>query len=487
MKSYKLLLLTAVAILSACGGGATEEPGEIVQTVQQAEASVQPLAVLRPAGAAGSIGQTPSYTRARYGFTNFVTPSQQGSGQVIAIISAYNNPNAGADLQKFSEKYGLPQCEIRKTEYLFVGTTPTAQVVKPRPGDGCTFQVVNLDSVGRPNFGPRGCEIWGGVDPFTKQKMCLKAKYAEIVPQVDMSGSWVAESSMDVQWAHAIAPMASIVLIQAPNNFVSALAYATKYASTVANVVSMSWGANESSFKIDCPKFGKVDPSCTTYGRTTQALYGPAGPGTAGGWDTIAFSNPAVTYVAASGDRGNITMWPAVSNRVLSVGATNNSGVVDNAWSGSGGGLAAYYPAPHFQSALGYATRAVPDVAYNGDIATPFAVYITPANWMPDTACVKKLGASNCGWYGGYGTSLGAPQWAGMIAIARAMRAEQFKSNIDYLSALYSIASNPAAYSMGFGDVVSGSNGYNAGVGYDLVTGLGVPKAQNLVNMLVGL
>jgi subtilase family serine protease len=429
-------------------------------------AKMTEAATMRTSGGVIGIGQSPSFIRTRYGFDGLTTPAQQGSGQVIAIISAYNNPNAAADLAKFSAQHGLAPCTVVKTVFTkdLVAKTFLPNTPKPLAGDGCTFQVINVTSTGEPyvigNDG--GTSAWVSAD-----------------------GNWMAESTMDIEWAHAMAPMASIVLVQAPNNFVSALSYATQYASTFADVVSMSWGAPESAFAAGCPTIrgGGISPTCTSFKQTTTLLYGPAAAGTAGGYDTIGFTNSNVTYVAASGDR-SVPLWPAVSTKVLSVGGTNNKGLVDVGWSGSGGGLSAYYTAPAWQSISGSPTRAVPDVAYNGDSASAMSVYITPSTWVPDASCVKTKGANSCGWYGGYGTSLGAPQWAGIAAITRAVRAENSKSIINFTAGLYTVASVPGYYATAFGDVLTGSNGNAAKTGYDLVTGLGVPNASVLVNYL---
>ena len=480
MKRSLIVASTLCAtLLAACGGGgdpiSIAGSGEIQALPMAAVSSMSMAATMKTSGGMIGFGQSPSFIRSRYGFDGLNSPEGQGSGQVIAIISAYNNPNAAADLTKFSSQHGLAPCQI-------VRTVPTVDPAtgaevwntpKPKIGDGCTFQTINIGSNGTPrligNDGYRGS--W-----------------------VSASGDWMAESSMDIEWAHAMAPMAAIVLVQAPNNFVSALSYAAQYAGKFADVVSMSWGAPESAFASTCPVYWNGPlPGCTPFNQTTTLLYGPANPVdpltgytnyTGGGYDTIGFGNPLVTYVAASGDTANSPLWPAVSSKVLSVGGTRDLGAIDTAWSKSGGGISAYYLAPAWQTITGNANRSVPDVAYNGDSATPMSVYITPSYWVPDTACVKSKGAANCGWYGGYGTSLGAPQWAAIAAITRAVRAANNKPAINFAAGLYSIAAVPGRYATAFADVVTGSNGYSTKPGYDLVTGLGVPNAGVLVNYL---
>jgi hypothetical protein len=227
------------------------------------------------------------------------------------------------------------------------------------------------------------------------------------------------------------------------------------------------------------------DRACTTFTNTQSVLFGPPSNGSAGGFDTIAFGNPQAAYVAASGDWGTVPIWPAVSPRVLSVGGTDARSATDVAWGNSGGGTSLYYPKPAYQAALPHATRAVPDVAMVADRYSPVSFHVTSSATVPASpTCVATYGADACSWYGGYGTSVGAPIWSGLAAIARAIRAEQFKGGLDLASALYALGSNPATAPVVFQDVVSGSR---AGVGHDLVTGFGVPRSEALVSALAGL
>jgi kumamolisin len=104
---------------------------------------------------------------------------------------------------------------------------------------------------------------------------------------------------------------------------------------------------------------------------------------------------------------------------------------------------------------------------------------------MPDTACVTAKGAAACGWYAGYGTSVSAPMWAGLAAVTKAVRTQNGKPVVDFIASLYNVAAVQGNYVTAFGDVTTGTNGlYSSKAGYDLVTGLGVPKANALVGML---
>jgi subtilase family serine protease len=138
---------------------------------------------------------------------------------------------------------------------------------------------------------------------------------------------------------------------------------------------------------------------------------------------------------------------------------------------GSGGGVSAYQLEPQWQRGVVTQTttkRALPDVSIVGDPGTGVAVvdsYDSPSNpWM-------KIG----------GTSLGAPMWAGIVAIANQGRALSGKGTLDGTQTLSAIYAAPSTF---FHDIVTGNNGYAATPGFDLATGRGTPVAQELVPFL---
>ena len=199
------------------------------------------------------------------------------------------------------------------------------------------------------------------------------------------------------------------------------------------------------------------------------------------------FWNPAVTYIAASGDWADSPEWPSTSNKVLAVGGTTDMGSTDTDWVQTGGGPSLYYSAPSWQASFSKnAMRTTPDVSMPGAYVTPMAIYISPQTGQPDAACVKANGAANCGWYGFYGTSAAAPMWAGLTAVAQAEREQLGKANLqNFAGALYSVASVPGNYAMAFTDVTGGgANLYVPKAGYDFLTGLGVPKTNTLIGYL---
>ena len=205
-----------------------------------------------------------------------------------------------------------------------------------------------------------------------------------------------------------------------------------------------------------------------------------------------------VTFVASSGDDGAysqtgsvamIPQWPAVSPNVVGVGGTtlttgaDGSYISESGWGnatssfslhGSGGGISQYESQPAYQQSVvtqSSTMRCVPDVAMDADPNSGVPVYDS-----------YDFGTSTP-WIQVGGTSLAAPMFAGLIALANQGRALNKLGTLDgptgTLPTLYAL---PAS---AFHDITSGNNGYAAGPGYDLVTGRGSPIANLLVNDLV--
>lgn len=266
---------------------------------------------------------------------------------------------------------------------------------------------------------------------------------------------WATEIALDVQWAHATAPLARLVLIEAPDASVTSLSNAVALANKMgAGVVSMSFGASEGSW-------------------TT-------------GYDGV-FSAAGMSYLAATGDNGAAVSWPSVSSKVVGVGGTtltySGSGTrSETAWSGTGGGTSAYVALPSYQSGTvgGYARRAVADTAFNADPNSgQYVATLAP-------------GATTVRWVSAGGTSLATPQWAGLLAVANAMRVAAAKPLLGQPhAALYlQIGAVPTQYAAAFKDVASGSNGSctvcAAKAGYDTPTGWGTPNVSALLTSLTG-
>jgi hypothetical protein len=379
----------------------------------------------------GSSGYTPSQITSAYGlnaitFTSSsgATVKGDGSGETIALIEMYSDPNIQSDLSKFDAQYDLPN--------------PTLTVV---------------DQAGS---------------------------------QTD--SGWAQEESLDVEWAHAIAPGASLLVVEAapsnaPTQELQNLLNAVNTARNTAGVVaiSMSWGFSE------MPNEASLDSNFTT----------PSG-------------HEGITFIASSGDSGTIE-YPATSPNVLAVGGTSlnlsSSGGYgsESAWFDSGGGYSQFEPEPSYQESVQQTgMRSTPDVAFDGDPNTGVEVYYTDPN------------SGRGSWEVVGGTSVGAPAWAGIIAIADEGRAVAGEASLDgptqTLPALYAASSTDfnsvsaasgtfggglppggfdpfggSAYSFAYGFGVGSGNSGNttAGATANTATGLGSPIGSSLINDLV--
>lgn len=353
----------------------------------------QPTYIETPLAGSSITGYTPAQIRAAYGFNSlsFGGSAADGSGQTIAIIDAYNDPNIAADLAAFDKALGI--------------AAPPS------------FKIVNQN---------------GG----------------STLPGTDPSQGWEGEIALDVEWAHAIAPGANILLVEANDasdtNLFAAVNYARQQAGV--SVISMSWGSDDNLANRS------LDQSLSS-----QYLVTPAG-------------HQGITFVASSGDDGHPN-FPAESPNVLAVGGTDlyltSSGTITSetawtpttsggqTWSGGGG------------VSQEFAGRKVPDVAYNAGVG--MAVYDT---FGP-----------NHGWVSIGGTSAGAPQWAALVAIADQGRTLAGLGTLN--GASQTLAAIYAAPATDFHDITSGSTQFqSASTGYDLATGRGSPVANLLIPYL---
>lgn len=304
---------------------------------------------------------------------NGTTQVPNGGAGVIVIVDAYDYPSAAADLATFSTTFGLPQ------------TTFSVQYASgSKPTNGCR-------------------------------------------------SGWQGEESLDIEWAHAMAPNAQIVLMEASSATNSALYTAVQAANSYIAAhggkgeVSMSWGGSETSTETSSDHY---------------------------------FTQAGVVYFASSGDSPGV-IYPSSSINVVSAGGTqvnrNGGGSYTNqtAWSDGGGGASKYESRPSFQNAIQNivgSKRGTPDLSFNSSGGSPVAVY-----------------NSNCygGWLEVYGTSVASPSLAGIIN-----NAGQFKTTSNAENTL--IYSN-LGYSSYFTDITSGSCGTHSAVaGWDFCTGVGV-------------
>jgi kumamolisin len=320
-------------------------------------------------------GETPQSISPVYNLTFTGT----GGSNVIVIVDAFDYPTAENDLNVFSSTLSLPSC-----------TT----------ANGCFTKVFASGSQPRGNCG------------------------------------WNQEAALDIEWAHAMAPSARIVLVEAATNSFTNLFAAVDVASHyIANnggkgEVSMSWGGSEFSSEAS---------------------------------NDFHFTTSGVVYFASSGDTGGATIYPSVSPNVVSAGGTtinrNSSGafVSETGWSGSGGGPSTFEPRPGYQAgvaAIVGTQRGVPDFSFDADPNSGVSVY-------DSTRC-----QGNSGWLVFGGTSVASPSLAGIVN-----RAGLFSSGSQVeLTTIYNNLGN----SKDFRDILSGTAGsFSATTGWDFVTGVG--------------
>lgn len=365
----------------------------------------------------------PKQMRAAYGVDSLADHFRlDGAGRTIVIVDAYSSPTLRHDLATFDQIFGLPD--------------PKLDVVAPD---------------GRTPFDPEDANQVG----------------------------WAGEITLDVEWAHAIAPKATIKLVLAKTNHDADILSATKYAVTheLGDVISQSFGEAE-----QC-----MDPKLV---QRQHELFRQA-------------TKRHITLLASAGDQGSAqptcdgasyfkaTSTPASDPNVTSVGGTRlyADGITgeyhgEKVWnepeytSAGGGGYSVLYDAPRYQRRLGTSARAVPDVAYNGSIIGGVLTVWSSSGKGEDL--VFRFG----------GTSAGSPQWAGLVALADQLGHHRVGAVNDDL---YRWARGPLQRAF-FHDVTSGDNtfhgtdvtvpGYPAGPGWDAATGLGSPNADRLVPLL---
>ena len=327
-------------------------------------------------------GETPSSIASVYSLTNL----QASGAGVIVIVDAYHYPTALNDFNVFANQFGLPR------------------------------------------------EV--STDPLNANNQMFHVVYASGSKPRSNCG-WAQEAALDIEWAHAMAPNAKIVLVEAASNSFADLFQAVDVASSIANAqeVSMSWGGSE--FSSEASNDGH-------------------------------FTHPGIVYFAASGDTGGATIYPGVSPNVVAAGGTrinrNGAGafVSETGWSGSGGGPSKYESRPAYQDIIQTivgGARGVPDYSFDADPSSGVSVY--------DSTSCKGAG----GWMVFGGTSVASPALSGIINSAGSNT-----SSAAELSLLYQGVGNNGLTinSANFRDILSGTAGsFSAKTGWDFVTGIG--------------
>jgi subtilase family serine protease len=361
-----------------------------------------------------------------------------GKGQTIVIIDSFGSPTAEADLKKFDADYGLPDPPSFK-QLAPIGSVP--------------FDPTNNDQIG-----------------------------------------WAEETSLDIQWAHSMAPAANIIVLTSPVSetqgvqgmpqFLQLEQYAVSH--NLGKIISQSWATTENTLFTPAGQAQVFKPF--------EAFYQ---------WAALNH----VSIFASAGDSGSANVdvngntypfptvgYPASSPWVTAVGGTslyadtNGNYQKETVWndgvgSATGGGISQYFKEPVYQKFLPAQTqkllngyRGLPDIAMNADPETPIPVYL-------------GFLQSSSGYYLFGGTSESAPLWAGLTADA-----DQYVGHpLGFLNPyLYLLGANKQLASEVFHDITVGNNsqgtipGYSATVGWDATTGWGSPIGQPLFKALKG-
>jgi kumamolisin len=339
----------------------------------------------------------------------------KGGWGAIALVDAYDNPNAASDLATFSSFYGLPAASFTK--------------------------VYANSSFGTLNGLTASCS---GTPPGNT--------------------GWGLEEDLDIQWAHAMAPKAKIILVEACSNSDNDLYYAEqvagmKVAAAGGGDISNSWSGGEYASEVGS---GGDDFFYRYY-----------------------FKN--ISYFGSAGDSGWGAAFPSSSPWIISAGGTtvnrdaNGNFMNESCWSGSGGGVSAYelwQSPPNIHNGMGPWTpfqfgfagqnaRQTPDISFNAD---------------PNSGVNMYDSYGYGGWLVVGGTSVSSPSLAGIINSSSNKLGQggggyyQSQENNLIYAQLYA----SAAYKANFYDVTTGSNGsgHNAGTGYDQCTGVGSPRGK---------
>jgi subtilase family serine protease len=384
-------------------------------------------AIVFPFCGAGVICYTPQLIRAAYNFPG----NLDGTGQTILLVEAFGSPTIRQDLADFDAVFGIPD-------------PPSFTILCP---DGCpTFNAHN----------PHGELGWSG------------------------------ETSLDVEYAHAMAPGANIVLVVAPTSSGNAIhsAEAKAIALYPGSIMSQSFGVPEivvRGNRTQLDQAHKNYQAAEAAGMTVLAAAGDAGAtngfATANPW--FPASDPLVTGVGG-------TQGDAYPGGLLGCGTSTCTGTYggEQVWNepsflatpgATGGAPSAFFPVPSYQSGLNLTSRTVPDVAYNA--AVNGGVLVVDATVAPGFFLLVG------------GTSVGTPQWAAIVALANQAKG----APLGFINpTLYQIGKCASNYAADFHDITVGNNqlagtplGFSAKSGYDFATGLGTPNVTNLVQDLV--
>jgi subtilase family serine protease len=373
-----------------------------------------------------------------------------GRGQTIVIVDSFGSPTIQADLTTFDGQFGLP-------------APPSFKIIQPA----------------------------GALPPYDPTN-------------ADGDVGWAGETTLDVEWAHTMAPGANILLVETPvaetegtagfPQIVEAENYVIDH--HLGDVISQSFAATEETFPSvqSLLDLRSAYINAARHGVTVLAATGDTGStaysNVAG---TLLYTHPVVSWPSsdplvtgvggtqlqlnAAGERtAPDQVWNDTYNTALNEVFFGNSG--PNALAG-GGGKSAIFPRPWYQDGVARVVgsqRGVPDIAMSG-----------ACSGLVDT--YQSFGGEAPGWYVVCGTSEATPLFAGIVALADQV-AHHSLGLIN--PALYALS---AEHARGLVDITTGNNtvsftqnstlytvpGFSAGRGYDLASGVGTIDAARFV------
>ncbi len=369
----------------------------------------------------------PDQIRAAYDIQPVLDGGITGTGRTIVIIDAFQSPTIQKDLAAFDAIWNIP-------------APPSFNIIPP-PGGLTPFVATDPNQVG-----------------------------------------WSSEISLDVEWAHAVAPGANIDLVLAKSNDDVDILSATRYAvdHNLGDVISQSFGEAEACMDPTLVELQhQVFAQATAKGITLFASSGDQGAGqpTCDGQSLMLSASTPASDPQVTGVGGTHLLADAHS------GAYSSESVWNDDFGASGGGFSTIYNRPGYQAPFQphNKQRGVPDVAYNGDVRGGVV-----AAWSVLCGIAVSCGPTNIGFFIFGGTSAGSPQWAGIVALADQKGGHRL-GGIN--KTLYHIGKSDA-YASAFHDITDGSNsfgsvtGFPATPGWDATTGLGTPDVAHLIPLL---
>ena len=385
----------------------------------------------------------PSDIQNQYDFTTLYNYGITGAGQTIVIFDAFGSPTIRQDLSTFDQAFSLPD-------------PPSFNIYMPEGVTTTNFVRVPKSSA------------------FDNKRLS-----AEL--------GWAYETTLDVEWAHALAPGANIDLVLTPipetegvqgiPNMQNAQAFALSH--NLGAIWSNSWSATEQSFGSSAPihNLDRLYAQAAASGVT--AFFGTGDKGTANtDLQGRVFPYPTVNYPASSPNVVAVG-GTGITTPVGGIDSYQPESVANDPGLAAGGGYSSVFSEPSYQTTAGIADangmRGVPDVSMNAAESSYVLIFESFDPRTPPGFAVTA------------GTSEATALWAATAAVV-----DQADGPLGFLAPrLYQISENPSLYTEAFHDITLGNNafdgvpGYSAATGWDAASGLGTPDALGLAIALM--